>query len=292
MVRLRLDLAYDGTDFSGWARQPGRRTVQGEIEQALGRILRLAEPAMLTVAGRTDAGVHARGQVAHVDVPEESLAELDGNRGPQSVDERLSALVRRLGGVLPLDVRVRRVCVAPEGFDARFSALFRRYAYRVGDAAGGVDPLRRREVVWHNRPLDLSRLNVAAALLLGEHDFAAFCKKREGATTIRELQRLDWVREPDGVLVATVVADAFCHSMVRALVGSLLAAGDGRRPVEWPGAVLARAVRDSGVHVAPAHGLCLEEVGYPSDAELAARAEATRRVRTLSVVGDAALQDE
>ncbi|TMR91934.1 tRNA pseudouridine(38-40) synthase TruA [Nonomuraea basaltis] len=292
MVRLRLDLAYDGTDFSGWARQPGRRTVQGEIEQALGRILRLGEPAMLTVAGRTDAGVHARGQVAHVDVPDGSLAELDGNRGPLGVRERLSALVRRLGGVLTPDVRIYRVSVAPEGFDARFSATFRRYAYRVSDAVGGVDPLRRREVVWHNRPLDLGALNAAAARLIGEHDFAAFCKRREGATTIRELQRLAWVREPDGVLVATVVADAFCHSMVRALVGSLLAAGEGRRPVEWPGEVLLRGVRDSGVHVAPAHGLCLEEVGYPPDAELAARAEATRRVRALSILGDAALQNE
>ncbi|MGP3958442.1 tRNA pseudouridine(38-40) synthase TruA [Nonomuraea sp. 3N208] len=292
MVRLRLDLAYDGTDFSGWARQPGRRTVQGEIEQALGRILRLGEPAMLTVAGRTDAGVHARGQVAHVDVPDGSLAELDGNRGPLSVDERLSALVRRLGGVMPPDVRIYRVSVAPEGFDARFSATFRRYAYRVSDAVGGVDPLRRHEVVWHNRPLDLDALNAAAARLIGEHDFAAFCKKREGATTIRELQRLEWVREPDGVLVATVVADAFCHSMVRALVGSLLAVGDGRRPAEWPGEVLTRAVRDSGVHVAPAHGLCLEEVGYPPEPELAARAEATRRVRMLSPLGGAALQDE
>ncbi|WP_193318233.1 tRNA pseudouridine(38-40) synthase TruA [Nonomuraea phyllanthi] len=292
VVRLRLDLAYDGTDFSGWARQPGRRTVQGEIEQALGRILRLESPAMLTVAGRTDAGVHARGQVAHVDVPEGSLAELDGNRGPLDVDERLSALVRRLGGVLPPDVRVHRVCVASEGFDARFSAMFRRYAYRVSDAAGGADPLRRREVVWHNRPLDVGALNAAAARLLGEHDFAAFCKRREGATTIRELQRLEWVREPDGLLVATVVADAFCHSMVRALVGSLLAAGDGRRPVEWPGEVLAGGVRDSGVHVAPAHGLCLEEVGYPAEAALAARAEATRRVRTLSVLGETVLEDE
>ncbi|MEV4801751.1 tRNA pseudouridine(38-40) synthase TruA [Nonomuraea sp. NPDC049421] len=286
MVRLRLDLAYDGTDFSGWARQPGLRTVQGEIELALTRILRLSSPAMLTVAGRTDAGVHARGQVAHVDVPEAALGELDGRRGPLGVDERLSALVRRLGGVLEPDVRIYRVSVAPEGFDARFSALFRRYAYRVGDGPGGVDPLRRREVVWHNRPLDLGALNAAAALLLGEHDFAAFCKKREGATTIRELQRLDWVREDSGVLVATVVADAFCHSMVRALVGSLLAVGEGRRSVEWPAEVLTRGVRDSGVHVAPAHGLCLEEVGYPAAEELAARAAATRRVRTVGADAD------
>ncbi|GIH89408.1 tRNA pseudouridine(38-40) synthase TruA [Planobispora siamensis] len=297
MVRLRLDLAYDGTDFSGWARQPGRRTVQGEIEDALARILRLPAPPALTVAGRTDAGVHARGQVAHVDLEPEALAAVDGRRGrrpspgtppegpgePASEElmaERLSSLRRRLGGILDPDVRVHRVTVAPEGFNARFSAMSRRYAYRVCDAPGGVDPLRRREVVWYARPLDLDRLNTAAARLLGEHDFAAFCKKREGATTIRELQRLDWVRE-DGILVATVVADAFCHSMVRALVGSLLAVGEGRLPVEWPGQVLARAVRDSAVHVAPAHGLCLEEVRYPGPEELAGRAAATRRVRTL-----------
>ncbi|MEU8381739.1 tRNA pseudouridine(38-40) synthase TruA [Streptosporangium sp. NPDC048865] len=292
MVRLRLDLAYDGTDFSGWARQPGRRTVQGEIEEALGRILRLPEPPALTVAGRTDAGVHARGQVAHVDLEPGVLGALDGRDrrggagGPaqgsaEELDERLSAMRRRLAGVLPLDVRVRLVTVAPEGFDARFSALSRRYAYRISDAPGGVDPLRRREVVWYNRPLDVDRLNAAAAALLGEHDFAAFCKKREGATTIRELQRLDWVRA-DGLVVATVTADAFCHSMVRALVGSLLPVGEGRLPVDWPGGVLARAVRDSGVHVAPAHGLCLEEVRYPGAEELARRAAETRRVRTLS----------
>ncbi|GAA3120785.1 tRNA pseudouridine(38-40) synthase TruA [Planomonospora alba] len=301
MVRLRLDLAYDGTDFSGWARQPGRRTVQGEIEDALGKILRLDGPPALTVAGRTDAGVHARGQVAHVDVAEEALAAVEGRRRsprgkdtPQSaaqdaareavpaeqrLAERLSALRRRLAGVLDPDVRVHRVTVAPEGFDARFSALSRRYAYRVCDSPSGVDPLRRREVLWYARPLDLDRLNAAAGLLIGEHDFAAFCRRREGATTIRELQRLDWVRE-GGLLVATVVADAFCHSMVRALVGALLAVGEGRLGVEWPGQVLARAVRDSGVHVAPAHGLCLEEVRYPEDAELARRAAMTRRVRT------------
>ena len=293
MVRLRLDLGYDGSGFSGWARQPGLRTVQDDIEQALARILRLDGPPALTVAGRTDAGVHARGQVAHVDLPEDGLGELDGNRaGPVGMDERLAALVRRLGGVLAPDVRVFRVSVASEGFDARFSALSRRYAYRVSDAAGGVDPMRRHEVVWHNRRLDLAALNAAAERLLGEHDFAAFCKKREGATTIRELQRLDWEREESGICVATVIADAFCHSMVRALVGSLLAAGDGRRPVEWPGQVLARAVRDSGVHVAPAHGLCLEEVTYPPVGELAERASATRRVRSLSVLGDAAFENQ
>lgn len=282
MVRLRFDLGYDGTDFSGWAKQPGRRTVQGEIEEALRKIFRLEVAPDLTVAGRTDAGVHARGQVAHVDLEPSAFEALDGNRpAGRGIDERLPTLLRRLAGVLGPDVRVHRVTVAPEGFDARFSALSRRYAYRVTDAPGGGDPLRRREVVWHARPLELDALNAAAVHLLGEHDFAAFCKKREGATTIRELQRLQWVREESGVMVATVVADAFCHSMVRALVGSLLSVGDGRRPVEWPGQVLGRAVRDSGVHVAPAHGLCLEEVRYPEAAELAVRAAATRRVRTL-----------
>jgi len=239
--------------------------------------------------------VHARGQVAHVDLPAAVLGEAgpDGPESPRTA-ERLAELVRRLSGVLPSDVRVYRLTVAPEGFDARFSAIFRRYAYRVCDDPAGVDPLRRREVLWHNRPLDVASMNAAAERLLGEHDFAAFCRKREGATTIRELRRLEWAREeprPDAaeghaggrVLTATVVADAFCHSMVRALVGALLAVGDGRRPVDWPGRVLAAAVRDPGVNVAPAHGLCLEEVGYPPDHELAQRAAQTRRVRTLTV---------
>lgn len=291
LVRLRLDLGYEGTDFSGWAKQPGRRTVQGELEGALGRILRLEPPPGLTVAGRTDAGVHARGQVAHVDLPLSALAAASARRAavvdvegawPGSEAEWLSALIRRLSGVLPPDVRVHAVSVAPEGFDARFSALSRRYGYRVSDAPGGVDPLRRREVLWYARPLDVDLLNEASARLLGEHDFAAFCRRREGATTIRELKRLDWVRGDDGIILATVVADAFCHSMVRALVGSLLAVGEGRQPVEWPSGVLAGAVRDSGVHVAPAHGLTLEEVRYPAAGELARRAAATRRVRTLS----------
>ncbi|MDF5751501.1 tRNA pseudouridine(38-40) synthase TruA [Spongiactinospora sp. TRM90649] len=285
VVRLRLDIAYDGTAFSGWAAQPGRRTVQGEIEGALGMILRLGDAApTLTVAGRTDAGVHARGQVAHVDVPVPAFGALTRSTDstPLDVAESLPGLLRRLGGVLEADVRVQGLSVAPDGFDARFSALSRRYAYRVSDAAGGADPLRRGHVLWHPRPLDLDRLNAAASRLLGEHDFAAFCKRREGATTIRELQRLDWARDPgDGLLVATVLADAFCHSMVRALVGALLWVGDGRREVEWPGEVLTRAVRDSAVTVAPAHGLCLEEVRYPPAGELARRAALTRRVRTL-----------
>ncbi|MFL6129327.1 MAG: tRNA pseudouridine(38-40) synthase TruA [Mycobacteriales bacterium] len=265
LARVRLDLAYDGGGFSGWAAQPGRRTVQGTVEEGLARVL--GAPVALTVAGRTDTGVHATGQVAHTDLPAETWAALgDG-------------LVRRLAGVLPPDVMVRAVRPAPDGFDARFSALWRRYAYRVTHHPAGADPLRRHDTLAWPRPLDEGALAAAAARLLGEHDFAAYCRRREGATTIRRLLQLDWAREPDGVLVATVRADAFCHSMVRSLVGALLAVGDGRRPPDWPASLLASAARSGEVTVAPAHGLTLVDVGYPRDAELAARAEATRRRR-------------
>lgn len=288
-VRVRLDLAYDGTAFAGWATQPGLRTVQGVLEDALTTVLRLPEPARLTVAGRTDAGVHARGQVAHVDVPEAAWLALPG-RGDRAPEE---SLVTRLAGVLGHgarprgsgDVVVRRAGPAPAGFDARFSAVWRRYAYRVADDVAYRDPLRRHDVLWHGRPLDVAAMDAAAQALLGEHEFAAFCKPREGATTIRTLLDLRWRRvptgEPDaGLVVATVRADAFCHSMVRALVGASLAVGEGRRDVTWPAQVLAAEVRDPGVAVVAAHGLTLEEVAYPADHELAARAAQARNVRT------------
>ncbi|MFD0777008.1 tRNA pseudouridine synthase A, partial [Streptomonospora algeriensis] len=185
-------------------------------------------------------------------------------------------------GVLPPDVRVSAVSVAPEGFDARFSALFRRYVYRVSDAPGGVDPLRRRHVLWNRRPLDADAMNRAAAGLVGEHDFAAYCRKREGATTVRELLRLEWRTKGEHLYAATVEADAFCHNMVRALVGAMLAVGEGRRAEDWPAQVLAAGVRDSAVHVVAPHGLTLEAVGYPQPEEMAARASASRRIRTLS----------
>ncbi|WP_047869973.1 tRNA pseudouridine(38-40) synthase TruA [Nocardiopsis sp. RV163] len=274
-VRVRLDVAYDGTDFSGWAAQPGRRTVQGELEAALARVLRLPEVS-LTCAGRTDAGVHARGQVAQADIPARTW-ESEGER-----------VLRRLAGVLPKDVRVHAARLAPPGFDARFSPLFRRYLYRVSDAPYGVDPLLRRDVLWHRGPLDVDRMNAAAERLVGEHDFAAFCKKREGATTIRELLRLEWARVDEHLLQGTIQADAFCHNMVRALVGALLAVGDGRRDVDWPGKVLGAGTRDSSVHVVGPQGLSLEEVRYPADEELAVRASATRRVRELPCRGHSA----
>jgi tRNA pseudouridine38-40 synthase len=285
-TRLRLDLAYDGSGFSGWARQPGRRTVQELVEVALGRLLHLDAPPALTVAGRTDAGVHARGQVTHVDVPTASLDSVGlvavGSAAAGSVMVGSVAL-RGLAGLLPPDVRARAVTVAPAGFDARFSALWRRYSYRICDDPAFADPLRRADTLWHRRALDAFRMNLASVACLGEHDFAAYCRRREGASTVRKLIRLDWVRQ-DGIVVADVMADAFCHNMVRALVGALLAVGDGRAEVTWPGSVLAAGIRDPAVHVAPPHGLCLEEVRYPEDAQLAQRAEVTRRPRP-SVTG-------
>ncbi len=273
-MRIRLDLAYDGRDFSGWAAQPMRRTVQGTLEAALVQVLRV-ESARVVVAGRTDAGVHARGQVAHLDVDEERLVASAG----RSQDPPLVSLVRRLNGVLPADVRVHRATEAPEGFDARFSAVWRRYAYRIADAPEIVDPLTRGHVLAWPRRLDTDAMNAAAEPLLGLKDFASFCKRREGATTVRTLLELGWTRDADGVLVGRVVADAFCHNMVRSLVGCLVAVGEGRRPVEWPAQVMAGRSRDAGVTVVHAHGLTLEEVGYPPDEELAAQAERARARR-------------
>ncbi len=197
----------------------------------------------------------------------------------RSSDPPPEALLRRLNGILPADVRVRRAAEAAPGFDARFSALWRRYAYRVADTPDSIDPLARSQVLAWGRPLDLPAMNAAAALLVGEHDFAAFCKQREGATTVRTLLDLDWERDEAGVAVATVRADAFCHSMVRALVGCLLAIGEGRHPVAWAGDILRAEARDPAVTVVHAHGLTLEEVAYPPDEELAARAALTRAKR-------------
>jgi tRNA pseudouridine38-40 synthase len=263
-VRVRLDIAYDGTAYAGWARQADRPSVQAAIEDALATLIR-ADAPRLQVAGRTDAGVHARGQVAHVDLP------------PEVATDRL--LRRKLNGLLPHDVRIRRVRDAPPGFDARFSALSRTYRYRVVDRAEVVDPLRRTEVYVVPRPLDLDAMRAACPPMLGEHDFAAYCRRREGATTVRGLLELDWARDGDGLLVMTIRADAFCHSMVRSVVGAMLAVGEGRRPADWPASLLDRDARATDVVVAPSHGLVLEAVEYPPDAELLSRQGVTRNLR-------------
>lgn len=261
-IRVRLDIGYDGTDFTGWARQPGLRTVQGVLEDALSKVQR--EPIQLTVAGRTDAGVHAEGQVAHFD----THTEVDGPK-----------LVHRLARFLPKDVRVKDVRPVPAEFDARFSAIRRHYAYRLTTAPYGAEPLQARHIV-PCRDVDLDAMREASRNLLGLHDFAAFCRRREGATTIRELQRFDWERDGD-ILTAYVSADAFCWSMVRSLVGGVLAVGEGRRTPAWIAGLLDERQRSSSITVAPAHGLSLIAVDYPADAELAARNAQTREVRTV-----------
>jgi tRNA pseudouridine38-40 synthase len=217
--------------------------------------------------------VHASGQVAHVDLP----AGLPG-----LADHR--RVLRGVNGVLRSDVRLLGVAMAPPAFDARFSALHRRYAYRISDAAYGVAPLRRHDTVWHDRLLDVDAMNAAAAGLVGLHDFRAFCKRRDGATSVRELQQLTCARDGD-LITVTVQADAFCHSMVRSLVGGLVAVGDGRRPSDWPQQLLSAPARSSAITVAPAHGLTLVAVAYPADELLAARAQETRSVRATCTPG-------
>ena len=285
-TRIRLDLAYDGTGFSGWARQQGLRTVQGVLEGRLTDLFASTGAApTVTVAGRTDVGVHAIGQVAHVDVGEAELAVLDRGRGQGSTRGAVS-LARRLNGIAgPVsDLVVLRSAEAAEGFDARFAALWRRYEYRIADAAALRDPRRRDHTLWHPATLELAAMEDAASSLLGLHDFAAYCRPREGATTIRSLQEFSWRRDDVGVLVATVRADAFCHSMVRALVGACIAAGEGRlargRAVE----LRDTGARSSDFTVVPARGLTLVEVGYPPDAELASRVERTRARREAAEV--------
>ena len=276
-VRLRLDIAYDGTEFSGWAPQTGQRTVAGVIEDTLSTVFRT--PVRLVVAGRTDTGVHATGQVAHVDIPLDAL----GNaypRTPRPDDPEFLPLVRRLARFLPPDVRVRQIERAAPGFDARFSALRRHYEYRLSLAPYGVDPALSRFVTPWSRPLDLAAMTAASQELLGLQDFAAFCRFRDGATTIRDLQRLSWERSGDQV-TAYVTADAFCWNMVRSVVGALLAVGEGRRETSWIAGLLAADRRSSEFAAVPARGLTLVAVDYPPDDQLAARIAVTRDMRTL-----------
>ena len=273
-VRVRLDVAYDGTDFHGWARpkgpQAGLRTVAGVLEDALSLVVR--EQVELVVAGRTDAGVHANGQVAHVDLPASAFHQ-------RSLD-RPEALVRRLSRMLPEDIRLHGATAAPAGFDARFSALSRRYVYRVTTAAAGPLPLRVRDTAVWRHDVDLAAVQAASDVLVGLHDFAAFCRHRPNATTVRDLQEFHWrdvstATEPS-TYEATVVADAFCWSMVRSLVGAVLTVGEGRRGSGFTGGLLEERSRSSSVPVAPACGLNLVSVQYPPEDEMAARADVTR----------------
>ncbi len=256
--RLRLDLSYDGTNFSGWGIQPDRRTVQQAVEEAISTVTQLK--AETIVAGRTDAGVHATGQVIHVDIPESIV---------------LDDLAYKLNRILDEDIRINQIQIAPPAFHARFSALRRYYEYRILDENKVIPPLARFNTEPWYRPLDLGLMNEASALLLGTHDYAAFCKFREGATTIRTLESYSWRRDNQGVLIADVVADAFCYSMVRNLVGAIACVADGRKDVSWISTLLENRERVSDSMVFPGRGLNLYKVDYPSATELLERAAKT-----------------
>lgn len=260
-IRFRADFAYDGTKFSGWAKQPGQRTIQGELEKAISGLTRF--DVDLVVAGRTDAGVHATAQVAHFDLP-----KLD------KYGKEWSDLAYRLNRMLDEDIRIKSVEPAPAFFHARFSALRRHYIYKIGDSRRLLNPLLRYDVATWYRDLDMNLMNQASQLLLGEHDFAAFCKTGGVGTTIRRLEKYEWRRDGEN-LFADVIADAFCYSMVRNLVGAVVRVGEGRFPPSWVREVLEKRERVSESLVFPARGLTLIGVEYPSDNELAARAKIT-----------------
>ena len=261
--RLRIDIAYDGTNFFGWATQPGKRTLQELVEEAVARISQT--DVQTIVAGRTDAGVHATGQVIHVDVPDSIF-----NRDLTYIDLRY-----KLNRILDDDVRIMNISVAPEGFHARFSALRRYYSYKILDNNDVIAPLSRYDVASWYRPLDAERMNEASRLVLGHHDFAAFCKFKVGGTTIRTLEKYEWKRSQEGLLVADVVADAFCYSMVRNLVGAVVCVADGRKEPSWIAELLANKERVSDSLVFPARGLSLYQVDYPSNDQLLERARVT-----------------
>ena len=260
-IRFRVDFAYDGTRFSGWAKQPGQRTIQGELEKSVSELTRF--DVELVVAGRTDAGVHATAQVAHFDLPERD-----------KYGKEWGDLAYRLNRMLDEDIRIKSILKAPSFFHARFSALLRSYTYKIGDSRNLVNPLLRYDIATWYRDLNLESMNEASQLFLGEHDFVAFCKTGGVGTTIRRLEKFEWRREGD-LLVADIVADAFCYSMVRNLVGAIVRVGEGRFAPAWVAQVLANRERVSESLVFPARGLTLVGVEYPKDDELAARATTT-----------------
>lgn len=273
-LRIRIDLAYDGTPYHGWARQPGLPTVQQAVETGLTTIFR--QPVKATVAGRTDAGVHAARQVIHCDVDQGQWQRLVGNRPQRSPEE---ALVSKLNGVLGRQagaIRILAAQVAPNGFDARFSPLSRQYRYRINN--GTPDPLTRHFTYHHRRSLDIAAMVAEISDIDGLYDFGSFCKPRPGATTVRTLYRFDLDVTPE-LSTVWLAADAFCHHMVRALVGALIQVGDGTRPQGWLQQRLANPVRDSHMMLAPALGLILDSVNYPSDDVVGERAKQTRARR-------------
>lgn len=279
-TRFRLSFSYDGTDFYGWAKQPELRTVQGELLAALTVIFGESDNDFeIRVAGRTDAGVHALNQQAHIELTEAQLDRLGRNRGDIR-DPKF--LADKLNRVLSDDVRVHSVAVAAPGFDARFSATHRRYRYRIADGLAGQNPLESRYTLVVFQTLDTLAMQAAALEVLGLHDFASFCRPRPGSTTIRELREVTVTRNAGAgnVIEIELLADAFCHNMVRSIVGALIAVGKGQATSADIRATLERASRTESYRVVAAKGLTLIEIGYPADDKLAEQAELAKNLRS------------
>lgn len=270
--RARIDLSYDGTNFSGWGKQRDQRTVQGEVESALFTLFQ--QNLETTVAGRTDAGVHATGQVFHVDLPD--------------IDQ--GDLVYRLNRILSDEIRIKSVQKVSSDFHARFGALRRHYIYKIIDGNRAIDPLKRFDIAPWYRELDLEKMNKAAEMLIGERDFFSFARFRENSTTIRDLQRFTFSRDESGLITAEISADAFLYNMVRSLIGAMVYIGEGRFPVDWAREVLERKERPSDSIVFPARGLTFVGVDYPEDSQLAARVAKTMALR--KSINDLDEQDE
>ncbi len=274
LIRFRINLAYDGTNYWGFAKQTGFATVQGELLTALTTAFGESKTDFdMRVAGRTDAGVHAYDQVIHIDLSQEQLKRLGRTKG----------FLGKLNDLLPEDIRIHSVEPAPPGFDARFSASYRRYRYRIADGEASKNPLKQRYTHWIKHPLDITAMQLAAFELIGLHDYASFCRAKVGATTIRQVREITVRRNltDDNVIEVELQADAFCHNMVRSIVGGLVAAGEGKAGPSDIAATLARRTRVGSYKVSPARGLTLIEIGYPADDQLAEQAERARNMRTL-----------
>jgi tRNA pseudouridine38-40 synthase len=244
--RLRVDLTYEGTNFSGWAKQPNERTVQEEVEKALGTITQTKVATI--VAGRTDAGVHAKHQVIHTDLPTQT---------------DINNLSFRLNQILDADIRVLMAQWAPDNFHARFTAISRTYQYKIIDGGKVTAPLDRHDSTEWFRPLDIELMNSGSKLLLGVHDFFAFCKFREGGSTIKNLLTFNWYRDEKDVVICEISADSFRYNMVRNLVGAAVCVGEGRFKPEWMFDTLKNKERIPDSYVFPAKGLTLISVQYP-----------------------------
>jgi len=273
LVRFRVDLAYDGTDFAGWAKQPGLRTVEGDLLKMFEKVFGKSKTDFdMRVAGRTDSGVHAKHQVCHLDIPQKRLSRI--GRDP------LNAL--RLNTLISEDLIILDFNQITSDFDARFSALGRRYRYTIIDPEFKKDPMLVRYALTHKRVLDVDIMNLAAKELIGLKDFAAFCKPRPGASTIRNLTLFELLRHPDGLITIDIHADAFCHNMVRSLVGSIIAVADGRLNVQDLANVQKTGKRANKFKTIDARGLSLESIDYPDPAEYAKQANLNRVMREIS----------